>query len=129
MAEETVNNTEEQKEEVEETQAPEEQKPTYDHIRTGMVVRVHEKIKDVNARGEERERVQVFEGIVLGVRGGTVSRTITVRKNSKGFFVEKIYPLASPNIADIEVVKQFRTRRGKLTFIRGEFKRKMKEVK
>ena len=94
-----------------------------------MIVRVHEKIKDINSKGEERERVQVFEGMVLGVRGGGVSRTITVRKDSKGFMVEKIFPLSSPKIDKIEIVKEHRVKRAKLTYLRGRFKRKMKEIK
>ncbi len=97
-------------------------------VKQGMVVRVHERIKDVNAKGEERERTQVFEGMVMGVKGSSVSRTVTVRKNAKGWMVEKIYPLNSPNIEKIEVVKQYRTRRGKLSFLRGRFRRKIKEV-
>ncbi len=96
-------------------------------IQTGMLVRVHEKIKDFNAKGEERERVQVFEGIVMGVKGPGMSRTMTVRKNSNGWMVEKIYPLSSPNIEKVEVVKQYKTRRGKLSFLRGRFRRKMVE--
>ncbi len=98
-------------------------------IRTGMWVRVHEKIKDVNAKGEEKERVQVFEGLVIGVKGSQISRTMTVRKNSKGWMVEKIFPLASPNIEKIEVIKRYQTNRAKLNFLRGRFRRKMKEVK
>jgi large subunit ribosomal protein L19 len=97
-------------------------------IRPGMVVRVHERIIDTNTRGEEKERVQIFEGMVLGAKGGGVSRTITVRKNSKGWMVEKIFPLSSPNIDKIEVVKEYRVKRAKLNFLRSRFKRKMKEV-
>lgn len=98
-------------------------------VKTGMLVRVHEKIKDINSKGEERERVQVFEGLVMNVRGGGPSRTITVRKNSKGWMVEKIYPLSSPNLDKIEVVKTYRVRRANLSYLKGKFKRKLKEVK
>ncbi|MBU1126603.1 50S ribosomal protein L19 [Patescibacteria group bacterium] len=98
-------------------------------IKTGMWVRVHEKIKDVNSKGEEKERIQVFEGLVIGVKSAQISRTMTVRKNSKGWMVEKIFPLASPNIEKIEVVKQYQTHRAKLNFLRGRFRRKMKEIK
>ncbi|KKW44382.1 MAG: 50S ribosomal protein L19 [Parcubacteria group bacterium GW2011_GWA2_56_7] len=107
-------------------------------IKPGMVVRVHEIIKDMNAKGEERERVQVFEGMVLGLRGSDVSRTMTIRRVNKGYGVEKIYPLASPHIKKIEVVRQFKVRRAKLGFLRGtvkrgvmkkRFGRKLKEVK
>ena len=98
-------------------------------VTSGMWVRVHEKIKDVNAKGEEKERVQVFEGLVIGVKGAGVSRTMTVRKNSKGWMVEKIFPLSSPNIEKVEFVKQYRTRRAKLSYLRGRFRRKLKEIK
>lgn len=109
--------------EVEEVSAP------HRDIKPGMVVRVHEVIKDTNAKGEERERVQIFEGTVLGLTGEGISRTMTVRKVSGGIGVEKIYPLASPHVSKIEVVKAYRTRRSKLWFLRRGFKRKMKEVK
>ncbi len=98
-------------------------------IRTGMVIRVHERIKDVTAKGEERERVQVFEGVVMGLSGKGISRTMTIRKDSKGFMVEKIFPLASPNIVKVEIKKQYRVRRAKISFLRGSFKRKLKELK
>lgn len=98
-------------------------------IRPGMLIRVHERIIDVSPKGEERERVQVFEGIVMGVKGKGVGRTMTVRKDSKGFMVEKIFPLASPNIVKVEVKKQYRVRRAKLSYLRDSFKRKLKEVK
>ncbi len=97
-------------------------------LRSGMVVKIHEKIKDVNAKGEEKERVQIFEGMILNVRGAGLSRTITVRKNAKGWMVEKIYPIASPNLQKIEIVKQYQVRRKNLSYLRDIFKRKMKEV-
>lgn len=100
----------------------------YQNIKTGMVVRVHEKIKDITAKGE-RERVQVFQGIVMGVRGSGISRTTTIRKDSKGWMVEKIFALSSPNIEKIEVVKQYRVRRAQLSYLRDIFKRTLKEVK
>jgi large subunit ribosomal protein L19 len=100
----------------------------HDQIRTGMIVRVHERIVDVNAKGEERQRIQIFEGLVMNVRGGGASRTITVRKNAKGWIVEKIYPLSSPNVEKIEVVKQYKVRRANLSFLRGRFRRKMQEM-
>ncbi len=100
-----------------------------DDIETGMLVRVHEKIKDVNSKGQEKERVQIFEGLVIGTRGSKASRTMTVRKNSKGWMVEKIFPLSSPNIDKVEVVKKYRVRRAKLSYLRGDFKRKLREIK
>lgn len=98
-------------------------------IKPGMWVKVHERIKDVNSKGEEKERVQIFEGLVIGVKGPGVSRTMMVRKNSKGWMVEKIFPLALPSIVKIEVIKRYRTRRAKLSYLRGRFRRKMKEIK
>lgn len=98
-------------------------------IKPGMVIRVHERIKDISPKGEERERVQVFEGVVMGLKGKGIGRTMTVRKDSKGFMVEKIFPLACPNIVKVEIKKQFRVRRAKLSYLRDGFKRKMKEVK
>lgn len=100
-------------------------------LKPGMTVRVHEKIKDVSPKGEERERVQVFEGIIMGLRGSGVSRTMTVRKVSKGFGVEKIYPLNSPVVDKIELVKTAKVRRAKLWYLdnmKRRFKRKLKET-
>ncbi|MBU0531181.1 MAG: 50S ribosomal protein L19 [Candidatus Uhrbacteria bacterium] len=99
-------------------------------VRPGMTVRVHERILDVSPKGEERERTQVFEGIVLGISGAGNKRTFTVRKVSGGIGVEKIFPLSSPNVTKIEVVKIARVRQAKLGFLRNfkrRFKRKLKE--
>lgn len=96
-------------------------------IKPGMVIRVHEKIEDVNAKGEKRERIQIFEGLVLGIRGAGMARSFTVRKETNGFGVEKIYPVKSPNITKIELVRQFQVRRAKLSFIKG-FGRRLKEA-
>lgn len=100
-------------------------------LRAGMTVKVHEKIKDTNARGEERERIQIFEGMILALRGAGITRTMTVRKVSKGFGVEKIYPINSPIIDKIELVKTAKVRRAKLNFVKNvkrRFKRKLKET-
>ena len=101
-------------------------------VKAGMVVRVYEKIKDVTSKGEERERLQAFEGTVLGVRGSGISRTMTVRKAAGGWAVEKIYPILSPVIGKLELVRQLKVRRAKLSYItdkRSKFKRAHKEVK
>lgn len=98
-------------------------------LRTGMFLRVHERINDVNSKGEKRQRTQVFEGLLINLRGAGLSRTMTVRKNAKGWMVEKIFPLSSPNVEKVEVVKQYRTNRAKLSFLRGAFTRKLKEIK
>ena len=96
-------------------------------IKSGMTIRLHEKIIDISPKGEKRERVQIFEGMVLNVRGAQDSRTMTIRKMSGTIGVEKIFPLSSPNIAKIGVVKTAKTRRGNLSFLKG-FRRKLKEV-
>jgi len=97
----------------------------------GMVVKVHQKIKETNTKGEEKERIQIFEGTIISVRHGQeAGATITVRKISEGVGVEKIFPIHSPVIAKIEVVRTLETRRAKLYFLRDpKFKRRMDEVK
>src|SRR3989344_202701 len=85
-------------------------------VKPGMVVRVHEKIKDVNAKGEERERLQAFEGTVMSVRGAGASRSMTVRKVTGGWGVEKS-------------CKDRRANLSYLTNKRSKFKRPMKEQK
>lgn len=92
-------------------------------LKAGQTVRLHERISDVTSKGEERERTQIFEGIILGVRGSGKSKTLTIRKVSDGVAVEKIYPLHSPVIAKIELVKTDRVRRAKLTYLSKPKKR------
>jgi large subunit ribosomal protein L19 len=79
----------------------------------GDTVKVYAKIKEGN-----RERVQVFEGIVLKRQGGSSRETFTVRKNSNGIGVEKTWPLHSPTIEKIEVVRLGKVRRAKLNYLR-----------
>lgn len=93
-----------------------------EEIRPGYTLRIHQKIKEEGTKGE-RERIQVFEGIVLGVRGGGASRTMTIRKISEGIGVEKIFPLNLPSIVAYELVKTARVRRAKLGHLRGWGKR------
>lgn len=102
----------------------------YPEVQVGQTVRVHEKIVEKNMKGEEKERIQMFEGLVLARKHGSQpGATITVRKIAKGnFAVEKIYPLHSPIVSTIEVVKKAKVRRSKLYFVR-EQKYKLKEIK
>jgi large subunit ribosomal protein L19 len=84
-------------------------------FKTGYTVRIHQKIKE-----GDKERIQIFEGLVIARKGGNGSNaTFTVRKIASGVGVERIYPLHSPNIAKIEVVKEGQVRRSKLYYVRG----------
>jgi large subunit ribosomal protein L19 len=84
-------------------------------LRPGYQVRVHQKIKEGN-----KERIQVFEGIVIGVKGSHGSnKTVIVRKVVQGVGVEKTFPVNSPNISKIDVKKTFGVRRAKLYFLRS----------
>ena len=80
----------------------------------GDTVRVHIKIKEGN-----RERIQVFEGFVLKRQNGGISETFTVRRIASGVGVEKTFPLHSPWVEKIEVVRKGRVRRAKLNYMRG----------
>lgn len=97
----------------------------------GMLVKVHQKIKETNTKGEEKDRIQIFEGTIIAAKHGKeAGATITVRKISNGVGVEKVFPIHSPIIDKIEVVKEYEVRRAKLHFLRDpEFKRKMEEKK
>lgn len=101
---------------------------TPNQVETGMTLRVHQKIKDVNAKGEEKERIQIYEGLVLNVRGAGKSRTMTVRKISERVAVERIYPIFSPVIAKLELTKKVKVRRNNISFIR-DTKKRLKDVK
>ncbi len=90
-----------------------EMKQEVDTFAVGDTVRVHNRIKEGN-----RERVQVFEGTVLKRQNGGDRETFTVRKNSGGIGVEKTWPLHSPNIEKIEVVRRGKVRRAKLNYLR-----------
>ncbi len=93
-----------------------------------MLVRIHQKIKDITAKGEEKERIQVYEGLVIAKKhGNETGATITVRKISEGIGVEKIFPLYSPLIDKIELVDQKATRRAKLYYTR-DYKKRLKSV-
>ena len=87
----------------------------------GDTVRVSAKIKEGN-----RERIQVFEGTVLKKQGGSNRETFTVRKISNGVGVEKTWPLHSPNVEKVEVVRQGKVRRAKLFYLRDRVGKKAK---
>jgi len=82
-------------------------------FRIGDTVRVHCRIKEGN-----RERIQVFEGVVLKRQGGSNRETFTVRKTSGGIGVERTWPLHSPNVVKVEVIRQGKVRRAKLNYLR-----------
>jgi large subunit ribosomal protein L19 len=96
------------------------------HLSPGDTVRVHVRVKETNVKEEikgkpketERERVQVFEGLVIGLRGSGTRATMTVRKVSFGTGVERIFPLHARTIEKVEVVRHARVRRAKLYFLR-----------
>lgn len=82
-------------------------------IKVGNTVRVH-----VNIREGERERIQVFEGIVIAKNSAGVSETFTVRRLSYGTGIERVFPLHSPNIVKVETVRTGKVRRSKLYYLR-----------
>ena len=73
---------------------------------------------DVKIREGERERIQAFEGTVIARRGSGVTETFTVRRVSYGVGVERVFPLHSPNVADVKVVRYGKVRRSKLYYLR-----------
>ena len=79
----------------------------------GDTVRVHALIKEGN-----RERIQIFEGTVLKRQGGSTRETFTVRKSSNGVGVEKTWPIHSPHVVKVEVIRQGKVRRAKLNYLR-----------
>jgi large subunit ribosomal protein L19 len=92
----------------------------------GDTVKVHVKVKE-----GEKERVQVFQGIVIAIRGGGMRTSFTVRKVSSGVGVERIFPLHSPSIAKMEVLRHGKVRRAKLYFLRKKLGKagRLKEVR
>ncbi len=88
-------------------------------FKPGDTVRVHVRVVE-----GEKERIQVFEGVVIGLRGSRQGRTFTVRKVSGGVGVERIFPLNSPMIQSIEVSRRGRVRRAKLHYLRDRIGKK-----
>ena len=100
-------------------------KQSVPEFRVGDTVKVSAKIKEGN-----RERIQVFEGTVIKRQGGSNRETFTVRKLSNGVGVEKTWPLHSPFVEDITVVRRGKARRAKLFYLRGRIGKaaKVKEI-
>ncbi|MDR2489982.1 MAG: 50S ribosomal protein L19 [Spirochaetaceae bacterium] len=90
-------------------------KPSLDEFKVGDTVKVHFKIVEGTT-----ERIQIYEGLVIAIKNSRVGKTFTVRKNSYGVGVERIFPVHSPKIARLEVVRPGRVRRAKLYYIRGK---------
>lgn len=99
----------------------EQLKENVDDFNVGDTVKVYGKIKEGN-----RERIQVFEGTVLKIQGGGSRTTFTVRKMSNGVGVEKTWPLHSPNVERVEIVRRGKVRRAKLNYLRDRVGKKAK---
>ena len=82
-------------------------------IRIGDTIRVHNRIKEGN-----RERIQMFEGTVIAKHGGGISETFTVRRVSYGVGVEKTFPIHSPNVVKVDIIRVGKVRRAKLYYLR-----------
>ena len=104
----------------------EEKKQALPELRPGYTVKLYQKVKE-----GDKERIQFFDGIVIALKGKTpATKTVTLRKVSYGVGVEKIFPLASPTITKIDILKKAKVRRSKLYYLRDYDKRlKEKAVK
>ncbi|MBQ2119255.1 MAG: 50S ribosomal protein L19 [Clostridia bacterium] len=95
--------------------ANEQLKETLPEFGIGDTVRVHNRIKEGN-----RERIQMYEGTVIARHGGGISETFTVRRVSYGCGVEKTFPIHSPNVAKVDVIRRGKVRRAKLYYLRDK---------
>ncbi len=102
------------------TLAKEQQKTDVTKFKVGDGVRVHTRVRE-----GEKERIQIFAGIVIGRKGTGLNQTFTVRRISYGEGVERVFPIHSPRVAKVEVEKQGKARRAKLNYLRN---RKGKEA-
>lgn len=91
----------------------EQLKETVPTLNVGDTVRVHNKISEGN-----RERIQLFEGTIIAKHGGGISATFTVRRVSYGVGVEKTFPVHSPNVEKVEIIRHGKVRRAKLYYLR-----------
>ncbi|MDR3114551.1 MAG: 50S ribosomal protein L19 [Treponema sp.] len=100
-------------------------KSELDQFKVGDTVKVHFKIVE-----GKNERIQVYEGLVIAIKNAQLSKTFTVRKNSYGVGVERVFPLHSPRIAKVELIRPGRVRRAKLYYIRSKIGKaaKIKEL-
>jgi large subunit ribosomal protein L19 len=96
------------------TLAKEQQKTDVTKFKVGDGVRVHTRVRE-----GDKERIQIFAGIVIGRKGTGLNQTFTVRRISYGEGVERVFPVHSPRIAKVEVEKQGRARRAKLNYLRS----------
>ncbi len=90
-----------------------EKKPEHPDFDPGDMLKVHVRIKE-----GDKERIQIFEGVVIGIRNGGPRGSFTVRKYSYGIGVERIFPYYSPNVTKIEVTRKGKVRRAKLYYLR-----------
>lgn len=111
-------------------------KPDLPALRTGQIVRVHQRIKEpvIDPKSGKttsyRERVQMFDGQVIAVKHGRgVNATITVRKIASGVGVERVFPIHAPTISKIEVTRDTRARKSKLYYVREGIEPKLKATK
>ena len=91
-------------------------KPELPEMRVGDTVRVHVRIKEGS-----RERIQVFEGTIIARKHGGIGETITVRRVSYGVGCEKVFPIHSPHVVNVETVRKGKVRRAKLYYLRSRF--------
>jgi large subunit ribosomal protein L19 len=100
---------------IKEKKIKEEPRVIAEDIKPGSLIKISHKIVE-----GDKERIQVFQGMVIQIRGAKDNKTITVRKMSRGIGVERIFPLNSPVITKIEMKKQSKVRRAKLYYLRGK---------
>lgn len=102
-------------------------------LKSGQTVRVHQKIRETTGEGKNektKDRIQIFEGQVIAVKHGRgVNATFTVRRIASGVGVERVFPMHSPTIAKIEVVKNARAKKSKLYYTREGKEAKLIEIK
>jgi large subunit ribosomal protein L19 len=100
-------------------------KTEVDNFKVGDTVKVHFKIVE-----GKTERIQMYEGLVIAMKNSRVGKTFTVRKNSYGVGVERVFPLHSPRVTRVEVIRAGKVRRAKLYYIRGKIGKsaKIKEL-